>query len=224
MIKAIVIVLLAAAALTAQVRLDTSRIRNDLFAGFAGSQEALTRVLDESERLLAEFPDHPQALVWHGAATLGRSQGVLQDNRDAGIAMFQRAIGEMDRAVDLAPDDGEVRAIRGVLLAPLSRQFPPPFSERMLEKARSDYQRLFDMQQNALHTLGSHPLGELLQGLGDLYSRQGKPDEAERYYGMILTMLKDTEYARRAGSWMQTRQPLPVEETGCVGCHVGGKG
>ena len=65
------------------------------------------------------------------AATLGRSQRVLQDNRDAGIAMFQRAIGEMDRAVELAPDDGEVRAIRGVLLAPLSRQMPLPFSEKL---------------------------------------------------------------------------------------------
>ena len=224
MTKTVTIAILAVAALGAQVRLDTSRMRNDLFAGFAGSQEALTRVLDESERLLAEFPDHPQALVWHGAATLGRSQRVLQDNRDAGIAMFQRAIGEMDRAVELAPDDGEVRAIRGVLLAPLSRQFPPPFSERMLEKARSDYQRLFDMQQDALHTLGSHPLGELLQGLGDLYSRQGKADEAERYYRMILTMLKDTEYSRRAAAWMQTRQPLPAPQTGCVGCHVGSQG
>jgi tetratricopeptide (TPR) repeat protein len=224
MIKATAIVLLAAAALTAQVRLDTSSLRNDLFAGFAGDQEAVTRVLDASERLLAELPDHPQALVWHGAATLGRSQRVLQDNRDAGIAMFQRAIGEMDRAVELAPDDGEVRAIRGVLLAPLSRQFPPPFSERMLEKARSDYQRLFDMQRGALDTIGSHPLGELLQGLGDIYSRQGRPDEAERYYRMILTMLNDTVYSRRAAEWMQTRQPLPPAQTGCVGCHMGGRG
>jgi tetratricopeptide (TPR) repeat protein len=110
-----------------------------------------------------------------------------------------------------------------VLLAPLSRQMPPPFSERMLEKARSDYQRLFDMQQGALATLGSHPLGELLQGLGDIYSRQNRPQQAERYYGMILTMLEDTEYARRAARWMKTKQPLPAEETGCVGCHMGGR-
>jgi hypothetical protein len=78
-------------------------MRNDLFAGFTGNQEAVSRALDESERLLAEFPDHPQALVWHGAATLARSQRVLQDNREAGIATFQKGIAEMDRAVELAP-------------------------------------------------------------------------------------------------------------------------
>jgi hypothetical protein len=79
------------------------------------------------------------------------------------------------------------------------------------------------MQQGALATLGSHPLGELLQGLGDIYSRQNRPQQAERYYGMILTMLEDTEYARRAARWMKTKQPLPAEETGCVGCHMGGR-
>lgn len=221
-LKAITIVVLAAA-VSAQGRLDTSRMRIDLFAALSGDQEAVARALAASERLLVESPDHPQALVWRGAATIARSQRLLQDDREAGVAAFQQGIGDMDRAVELAPDDGEIRAVRGVLLAPLSRQMPPPFSERMLEKARSDYQRLFDLQREVLVNIGEHPLGELLQGLGDIYSRQNKPDQAERYYGMILTMLKDTEYSPRAAQWMRTRQPLPVAQTSCIGCHTGGR-
>ena len=104
-----------------------------------------------------------------------------------------------------------------------TRQMPPPFSQRMLEKARADYQRVFDLQQDRLDRIGAHPLGELLQGLGDIYSRQEKTDEAEKYYGMIQQMLKETEYARRAALWMQTKQPLQAEQTACVGCHVRGR-
>jgi tetratricopeptide (TPR) repeat protein len=218
--KTLAFIVLAAAALAAQDRLDTTRMRNDLFAGLAGNQEAIARMLVASEKMLAEFPDSAQALVWHGVASLARSFQLLQGNQDAGMAAFQKAIGEMDRAVELAPDDIEVRALRGVLLAPLSRQMPEPFTTRMLEKARSDYQRLYDIQEKELQTLVTHPLGELLQGLGDIYSRQAKPAEAEKYYGKILEMLKDTEYARRAAAWMETRQPLPAAQTACVGCHT----
>jgi hypothetical protein len=32
--------------------------------------------------------------------------------------------------------------------------------------------------------------------------------------------LDTTEYARRAALWLQTRQPLPIAQTMCVGCHV----
>lgn len=110
--------------------------------------------------------------------------------------------------------------MRGVLYAPASRQMPPPFAEPLLEKARSDFQRTFDIQQSELAQLGTHPLGELLQALGDVYSRQGKNGDAEKYYRMIQIMLKDTEYARRADEWMKTRQPLSTEKTACVGCHV----
>lgn len=126
----------------------------------------------------------------------------------------------MDRAVELAPDDIEVRVLRGVIFRPISQQMPPPFSERMLDKARGDFQRIFDLQQNELDSLGTHPLGELLQNIGDAYSRQGKPEEAEKYYRLIETKLRHTEYARRATLWLQTRQPLPIAETMCVGCHV----
>jgi tetratricopeptide (TPR) repeat protein len=142
--------------------------------------------------------------------------------RDAQAARsrFAQGITEIDRAVTLTPDDVEIRSVRGVLMLPLSRQLPPPFPERMLERAREDFQRIFDLQAGQIDNIGLHPLGELLQALGDIYSRQSRPDEAEKYYRLAESKLTGTEYARRARLWLQTRQPLTPEQTSCIGCHV----
>ena len=92
----------------------------------------------------------------------------------------------------------------------------------MLERGRTDFQYAFDIQSKAgqLDTIGTHPLGELLQGLGDVYSRLGKTDDARKYYEMVQTKLPDTEYAKRAAQWMTTGQQLPAAQSGCVGCHM----
>ena len=211
----------AAATLLAQARLDSNQMRSDLFAGMAGNPDALKRLNDVSSKALAGNPDHAQALVWHGAAMLGEFfMEAQKGNAQAFMGHFQKGSAEMDRAVSLAPDDLEVRIMRASLYAPASRQMPAPFGESMLEKARADLQHTFDLQRPELKQIGTHPLGELLQGLADAYSRQGKKDDAEKYYRMIQTMLKGTEYARRADAWMATKQPLPAERTACVGCHV----
>jgi hypothetical protein len=91
----------------------------------------------------------------------------------------------------------------------------------LIENARLDYQRMFELQQAQLENLSQHSLGELLQGLAELNSRQGKASDAEKYYGMIQSMLKGTDYAARAGEWMKTKQPLPQAQTNCISCHTG---
>jgi hypothetical protein len=136
--------------------------------------------------------------------------------------MFQKGTSEMDRAVSLAPDSIDVRISRGGILRMLTPGMPNfPILKTLIENARSDYQFAFDSQKDQLDRLGTHPLGELLQGLGDLYSRQGKTKEAETYYVMIQTKLRGTPYAERADEWMKTKQPLSAERTACIGCHTG---
>lgn len=207
--------------LFAQARLDSNQMRNNLFAAMAGNPNALKPIFDASEKILAQNPDHAQALMWHGVATLAEFFGEAQKgNPQAAFPKFQKATEEMDRAVSLAPDDIEVRVLRAVLYSPASRSVPPAAASGLLEKASSDFQHTFDLQKNHLDQIGTHPLGELLQGLGDTYSRQGKADNAEKYYAMVQTMLKDTEYAARASEWMKTKQPLPEAKTACVGCHT----
>jgi hypothetical protein len=66
----LLLVILTATTLLAEIRLDSNQLRNDLFASMAGNADALKRVLDATQKVLIENPDHAQALVWHGAATL----------------------------------------------------------------------------------------------------------------------------------------------------------
>lgn len=218
--KAVVALLAAGVLLVAQTRLADS-VRNDVFAGLSGDMDAFKRAIDACEKILAENPNHAEALVWHGIALFSESGQDRQDPQKS-MALFQKGVSEMDRAAVLEPDNLAVRIPRGAafrLATPGMPDFLHP--DKLIEEARSDYQLAFDRQKDYLDRLGTHPLGELLQGLGDLYSRQGKPDEAQKYYEMIQTMLKNTEYEKRAAAWMKTKQPLPAEQTGCIGCHAG---
>jgi len=215
------LVMLMAGTLLAQDRLDSNQMRNYLFSALSGNAEALQGLYDASEKMLKDKPDHAQALVWHGAANFGSFfMEAQKGNMPGAMGSLQKGLGEMDRAVSIAPDDLEVRIMRAVIYSPASRQMPEPMAGATIEKARTDLQRTFDLQRSGLDRLGTHPLGELLQSLADLNSRQGKTADAERYYAMILTMLKNTEYARRAAEWMKTKSPLPAAQANCVGCHV----
>ena len=203
-----------------QGRLDPAIIE-DIFKGFGGDAPALRRGLGNSARRLAESPGDAEAMAWHGAALLAMNR-VGGDAVDFSTAVqtFQRATAEMDGAVKQAPDNPRVRMARGILLQ-IETPFMPRFANHpgLVDNARADYQALFDQKKGQLQTLGTHRLGELLQGLGDLYSRQEKPDQAESYYRMMQSMLPGTEYATRADEWMKTRQPLPTPRTTCIGCH-----
>lgn len=218
--------LAAATLLLAQARFDY-QVRDDFFAGFAGDMQAFQRGMSTAEKVLAENPNHAEAMVWHGLGTFFLGGRELQKgNQQNGMEQLQKGAAEMNRAVALAPDNIGVRIPRGAGLMTAAREMPDsPLRQGFLENARADFQRVFDLeeQRGCLDRMGAHPLGELLQGLADVYSRQGKTAEAEKYYGMIQARLKGTEYDRRAALWMQTKQPLPAAQAGCVGCHTGNK-
>jgi len=92
-----------------QAGLD-SQIINDLFKGFGGDVTSLKRGLDASTKRLAESPNDPVVLAWHSAALLSWArQGNLNWGFQEIVQNFQRATGEMDRAVSLAPDNPRVR-------------------------------------------------------------------------------------------------------------------
>lgn len=208
----------AAAAVGASL---SPQVMADLLSGFGGNAGALKRGLDATGQIVAATPNHAQALAWHGAATLYYSSTSADLSALERIGLFQRATKEMDSAVGMAPDDVRVRMARGVVLRLLTPGMPRLGNvPGLVENARSDYQRMFDLQQDRLTTLGTHRLGELLQGLAELNSRQGKTADAEKYYGMMQSMLKGTDYATRAEQWSKTKQPLLPAQTGCIGCHM----
>ena len=210
-------------ALRAQERFDPFQVQLDFFAGMmSGDEPRFQRAMAATEQELAANPDNGAALVWHGLGVALLSQRQFQAG-DAQVAMtmLQKGLAEMARAVELEPDNIGVRIPRGSALREISRSLPPPMAEPLLEAARTDFQHTYDLQQDRLAQVGTpHPLGELLQGLGDIYSRQGKADAAATYYALIQQRLPGTEYAARAAEWTTTRQPLPPARTQCIGCHT----
>jgi len=197
------------------------KVRNDFFAGFAGSREALTRAMKAAEQTIAENPNHAEALVWHGAGLYFLAGMYFQQGDSAkGMEFYQKGIGQMDRAVKLAPDSIAVRIPRGaVLLAATSFQQMDERVKGEVQRAIDDYQRSYDIQKDRLSSLSEHSLGQLLLGLGDGYSRIGQKDKAQPLFDQIEQMLPDTEYAKRAAIWKKNGT-LTAAEQRCIGCHV----
>jgi tetratricopeptide (TPR) repeat protein len=211
---------LVAAQETTQTRFDL-QVRNDFFAGFTGNQQALDRAMKMCEEALAKDPKNAEAMVWHGAGTFYRSGQAYQAGDMAkGQELWQRGLGEMDQAVQLAPDRVGVRIPRGATLLTAARNLPNPAMARpLIETAVGDYEHALAVQQARFDSLGVHPRGELLLGLADGYARLGKDEQAKTYFERIRSALPGSVYAVSADKWLATKTLAP-REAGCLGCHV----
>ena len=158
-------------------------VRGDFFAGFGGNAERLARGMARTEEVLAAAPDHAEALVWHGSGLLFRSGQAFQSGDTAtGMELFGRGLGEMNRAVALAPDRVGVRIPRGATLLESTRFMPAAQAEPLLRLAVGDYERVLDLQAAVFSSLGGHAKGELLFGLADGYARLGDQQKARQYF------------------------------------------
>lgn len=198
------------------------KVRNDFFAGFAGDREAFARGMKAAGETIAADPNHAEALVWHGSGLYFMAGMAFQKGDTAkGMELYGQGMGQMDKAVKLAPDSIGVRIPRGAgLLAATSMQ---PLDDRVkgeIRRALDDYQHAFDLQKNQLEKLSEHSLGQLLLGLGDGYQRLGDKDNAKLYFEMIEAKLPGTEYDKRAKSW-KANGKLTLAEQRCYGCHAG---
>jgi len=204
----------------AQERFDM-RVRNDFFAGFAGNEQALDRAMKLCEEELARNPGNASALVWHGSGVFFESRMYFRAGDQAkGIEFWQRGLGEMDKAVTMAPDDLGVRIPRGAVLLTASRTLPnAEMAHPLIEKGVGDFERALEIQKAYFDTLGTHPRGELLIGLADGYARLGKDEQATAYFERIRATLHDTAYAASAEKWLAAKTLAP-REAGCLGCHV----
>jgi len=204
----------------AQERFDM-RVRNDFFAGFAGNQEALDRAMKLCEEELARNPGNAAALVWHGSGVFFESAMYFRaGDRAKGGEFWQLGLGEMDKAVAMAPDSLGVRIPRGAVLLTASRSLPnAEMAHPLIEKGVGDFERALELQKPYFDTLGTHPRGELLIGLADGYARLGKDEQAAAYFERIRAALPGSAYAASAEKWLTTKTLAP-REAGCLGCHV----
>lgn len=204
----------------AQERFDL-KVRQDFFAGFSGNQDALDHGLKACEDALAANPKNAEAMVWHGAGLFFEAgQQFRAGDQQRGAELWTKGLKEMQTAVDLEPDSIGVRIPRGAVLLTASHRVPEAMAKPLIELGLSDYAKAYELQKDRFETLGTHPRGELLFGLAEGYSRDGDQAKATEYFEKIKAELPNTGYAKRANLWMETKS-LPVEQTGCIGCHTG---
>ena len=195
-------------------------VRADFFAGVAGDEASLARAMDVCERTLAENPQHPEALVWHGAGLLVRSGRAFQKGDMAtGGPLFDRGMKEMSEAVTLAPDNPGVLIPRAATLFEATRDMPPDLARPLLQSAVANYEHVLEIQQARWSTLGDHPRGELLFGLAEGSARLGDQQKARLYFERLLADAPSSGQAPRAKAWIETGTVPKGNGLGCVGCH-----
>jgi pentatricopeptide repeat protein len=214
------VAILSAGVLLSQDRFDF-KVRNYFFAGLAGDRASLDKGMKICEDILANNPQQPEALVWHGTGLITESREAFQQgDPKSGGSLWQRGLDEMDRAAELAPNDLGVRIVRGAVLLVASQSMPAEAARPLIEKGLRDYEKAYSVQGPDLSRLGTHQSGELLIGLADGYARLGQTDKAEQWFQRIQKELPETPYAKSATTWLLTRNLAP-REAGCLSCHTG---
>src|SRR5580765_3039941 len=195
-------------------------VRTDFFAGFAGDQARLARGMAACEEVLASTPNHAEALVWHGSGlAFNAGQAFQKGDMKTGGELWQRGMGEMEKAVALEPDNVGVRIPRGALLFQATRNMPPDMARPLLEKAVGDYEHVLTLQAAYFNTLGDHPKGELLFGLAEGYSRLGNGEKARMYFDRLIKDAPTSGQVPKAQTWIATGEVPKSAGLGCVGCH-----
>jgi hypothetical protein len=212
-----VFVTTAAAPIVAQ-RFDMT-VREDFFAGLRGDQARFARGMEVCEKVLAQNPNDPAALVWHGNGLFFKSADVFRTgNWQAGQKMQEQALKEMDDAVVLAPNDLQTLIPRGAALLAGAPFFPDEAMARpLVMKAIGDYEKVLTLQE-ATRIVG-HPRGELLGGLAVGYRLLGDRDRTAAYLRRIVDEMPGTPYAVKASDWLANPDSMQKTDRFCIGCH-----
>jgi tetratricopeptide (TPR) repeat protein len=193
-------------------------VRADLFAGFTGDTARFAKAMALCEETLKADPNHAEALVWHGSGLLFQGGQAFQSGDNAkGMELYGRGLGEMNRAVALAPDSVAVRVPRGATLFDATRYMPPAQAQALLKLALSDYERALAIQEPGLSKLSDHARGELLFGLAEGYARASDTERAKLFFARVV---KEAPKSGRAGysqAWLDGKPPAQVPR--CTGCH-----
>src|SRR5215470_6110225 len=172
-----------------QLRLDLVRGYYALALGYDSA--AITEVEKLLDQILAAEPGNATALAFRGSL-LGLKLGFGMVPLDQALAVAQQSGANLDRAVALAPDDVEVRNIRGY-----ASFYTPSFLGRD-QIAIEDFShiiRLLERQSGA-----EQQRAELHLTLGDAYHKAGEDDKARQSWRRAIELAPGTSAAVAAES------------------------
>jgi hypothetical protein len=157
-------------------------------------------------------------MVWHGGATIARSVNAFRTgDRATGMALYTRGLGEMDRAVELAPGDVGVRIPRGAVVLSMAPYVPEPEKSRLWQRGVADYEVALAAQAPRFSTLTQHAREQLLYGLLDGYAGLGDTAKAQAYYQRMTVDAAGSQLLARAKT-RAAGQPV-TGATPCQECH-----
>ena len=197
------------------------KVREDMFAGFDGDEEAFDRAVKLITDTLAVDPNHAEALVWRGDARLFLSGQAFQRGAiGEGQALAAQGMADLERAVSLAPADIAVRIPRATGLMPFARGLRPfnrAEADRLTRLALGDFEFVMSVSAPLWATMNQHGRGELLGALADGWLQLGDAGKAGSYLDRMVGELPGTPYAKNA----ELRRADPAGSTAltCLGCH-----
>jgi tetratricopeptide (TPR) repeat protein len=195
-------------------------VRADFFAGAAGDEARLQKVIDTCEQALAANPQHAEAMVWHGATVLVRaSQAFQKGDATTGRLLFEKGVTEMTGAVALAPNNPGVLIPRGAVLLEATRNMPADMARPLVQSAVANYEHALEVQGPAFGALGDHGKGELLFGLADGWARLGDRQKARQYFERLIADAPGSGQVAKAREWLATGVVPTSNGSSCVGCH-----
>lgn len=196
------------------------KVRNDVFAGYAGDAAAMARGAAVLATVLKDNPNHAEAMAWLGSVKVFEAgQLFRKGGSQDGMALWNEGLELMNRAVSVAPDHIGVRIPRGATLAAATPNMPPDYARPLVELAYGDYAKAYELQKDRLDRLSEHSRGELYLGLADLSERSGR-DWRVWARRAAEELPKESPYARRAAAWLEKGDLRPGART-CLGCHAG---
>jgi hypothetical protein len=156
-----------------------SLARVDVFATFNGPPERFEALMKQVDAALAANPSDPYARFLHGIGLARRSLDAIQRRDSKGATeRWQEALGELDTARSLAPDDVRIIGGRAALLISTSRQMPSGVARPFLPSVAADFEKVIRAWDGDGQVRSVHERGELLTGLAESLVRTGKEEQA----------------------------------------------
>jgi tetratricopeptide (TPR) repeat protein len=216
-----VMTLIALTCVVAAAQQPKDLTRADVFAIFNGPPEPFEALMKNVDAALVDNPLNPYARFLHGVGLSRHSlEAIQRQDFKAATELWQQALGDLDTARDLAPDNEKIIGSRAALLISVSREMPKDIERPFLPSVSADFEKVLRTWDADGRRRSVHERGELLTGLAESLARTGKEEQARAYFDRILTDLPDSVYAKRARQWLDGS---PESRQGsfftCVGCH-----
>jgi hypothetical protein len=102
-------------------------VLDDFMAGFGGDKAALDRAVTAAGQIVQADPANAEALAWRSAGLGAQSGTAFQSgNFQEGMRLWQDSTSGLNQAVDMEPDNSQIRFVRGKSMVESSLYDPNP--------------------------------------------------------------------------------------------------